>query len=429
MTGAKSTSRSPWFWIPTLYVAEGLPYALAMSVSVVLYKNLGVSNAAIAFYTGWLYLPWVIKPLWSPIVDILKTRRQWIWAMQFFLGALLAAIALTIPAPHFFQLTLAFFWLLAFSSATHDIAADGLYMLATTEHEQSFFNGIRSTFYRVATILAQGELVSLVGKMQQRTGNFVFAWSAAFAVVAGIYLCFAIYHFFILPKPAADAPGKTGSPGNFLDEFLKSFGTFFQKPKIILLLLFLLLYRLGEAQLVKMVQPFLLDPHAQGGLGLTDGQLGLVYGKSGIAALMLGGILGGFFVSRNGLKFWLWPMLLAIHLPDAVFIWLAYAQPENLFAIGAGVALEQFGYGFGFTAFMLYMIYIARGEHRTAHYAICTGFMALGMMLPGMWSGWLQEKIGYAHFFVWVILATIPSFLVAMKIPLDTEFGKRNRTN
>jgi MFS transporter, PAT family, beta-lactamase induction signal transducer AmpG len=427
MSGAKTNSRNPWAWIPTLYVAEGLPYALVMWVSVVLYKNLGVSNAAIAFYTGWLYLPWVIKPLWSPVVDILKTRRQWIWAMQFFLGAMFAAIALTIPAPHFFQITLAFFWLAALSSATHDIAADGFYMLATTEHDQSFFNGIRSTFYRVATILAQGELVGIVGKMQERAGNFTFVWSAAFGIVAGIYLCFAVYHFFILPKPEADAPKQVS--GKFFGEFLKTFGTFFQKPKILTLLLFLLFYRLGEAQLVKMVQPFLLDPRAAGGLGLTDGQLGLVYGKSGIIALMLGGILGGIVVARNGLKFWLWPMLLAIHLPDAVFIWLAFAQPQSLFAIGAGVAVEQFGYGFGFTAFMMYMIYISRGEHRTAHYAICTGFMALGMMLPGMWSGWLQEHIGYQHFFVWVILTTIPSFIVAMKIPLDAEFGKRTRAN
>jgi len=429
MAEAKNVSRNPWAWIPTLYVAEGLPYALVMSVSVVLYKNLGVSNAAIAFYTAWLYLPWVIKPLWSPVVDILKTRRQWIWAMQFILGTVLAAIALTIPAPHFFQLSLAFFWLLAFSSATHDIAVDGFYMLATTEHEQSFFSGIRNTAYRVATILAQGELVGLVGKIHNRGGDFASIWSTAFAIIAGIYLCFAFYHFSVLPKPEIDAPRKIGLRENFLAEFLGTFETFFEKPKIIALLLFLLFYRLGEAQLVKMVQPFLLDPRSQGGLGLTDGQLGLVYGKSGIAALMLGGIFGGFVVARQGLKFWLWPMLLAIHLPDAVFIWLATAQPQNLFAIGAGVAIEQFGYGFGFTAFMLYMIYIARGEHRTAHYAICTGFMALGMMLPGMWSGWLQEKIGYAHFFIWVILATIPSFIVAMKIPLDVEFGKRTRAN
>jgi PAT family beta-lactamase induction signal transducer AmpG len=426
MTGAKITLRSPWFWIPTLYMAEGLPNVLVASVSVVLYKNLHVSNAAIAFYTGWLYLPWVIKPLWSPVVDILKTRRQWIWAMQLLLGAGLAGVALTIPAPHFFQLTLAFFWLLSFSSATHDIAADGFYMLATTEREQSYFVGIRSAFYRVATILAQGQLVMLAGKIYARTGNYVSAWSMAFALVAGIFLCFSIYHWFVLPRPVTDRPKSTVASKNFLAEFIKTFGTFFQKPGIAVMLAFILLYRLGEAQLLKMAQPFLLDPRDQGGLGLANDQLGLIYGTVGVIVFILGALLGGFCVARHGLKFWLWPMLLAIHLPDAVFIWLAYAQPENLFAIGAGVAVEQFGYGFGFAAFMLYMIRIARGEHQTAHYAICTGFMALGVMLPGMWSGWLQERLGYPHFFVWVILATIPSFIVAMKIPLDAEFGKRS---
>jgi PAT family beta-lactamase induction signal transducer AmpG len=405
-------------------MAEGLPNVLVASVSVVLYKNLGVSNAAIAFYTGWLYLPWVIKPLWSPLVDILKTRRQWIWAMQLILGAGLAGVALTIPGPHFFQLTLAFFWLLSFSSATHDIAADGFYMLATTEREQSFFVGIRSMFYRVATIAAQGGLVILVGKIYQHTGNYSSAWSMAFALVAGIYLCFGVYHWFILPRPASDH-AKLAAPKDFFAEFFKTFGTFFNKPKIGAMLAFILLYRLGEAQLVKMFQPFLLDPRAAGGLGLTNIQLGHIYGYIGIPIFILGALLGGFSVARNGLKFWLWPMLLAIHLPDVVFIWLAYAQPENSFAIGAGVALEQFGYGFGFTAFMLYMIRIARGEHQTAHYAICTGFMALGVMVPGMWSGWLQEQLGYQHFFVWVILATIPSFLIATQIPLESEFGKR----
>src|ERR1035437_5787713 len=381
MSTAKDVSRNPWLWIPTLYLAEGLPNVLVASVSVVFYKNLGVSNAAIAFYTGWLYLPWVIKPLWSPVVDLLKTRRQWIWATQFLLGAGLAGGALTIPAPHFFQLTLAFFWLLSFSSVPHDIAADGFYMLATTEREQSFFVGIRSMFYRLASIGAQGGLVILTGKIFQRTGDYSFAWSIAFGLVAGIYLCFGFYHWFILPRPTADQSKGIASPENFCAEFFKTFGTFFQKPKIVALLLFLLLYRLGEAQLVKMVQPFLLDPRVTGGLGLTNDQLGLIYGTVGIVVFISGALLGGFVVSRHGLKFWLWPMLLAIHLPDAVFIWLAYAQPENLFAIGAGVAVEQFGYGFGFTAFMLYMIRIARGEHQTAHYAICTGFMALGMML------------------------------------------------
>jgi PAT family beta-lactamase induction signal transducer AmpG len=429
MADTKTSFRSPWTWIPTLYVAEGSPYALVTWVSVVLYKNLGVSNTAIAFYTGWLYLPWVIKALWSPAVDILKTRRQWIWGMQLILGVGLAGVALTIPATHFFQLTLVFFWLLAFSSATHDIAADGFYMLATTEHEQSFFIGFRSVFFNVGKISAQGGLVILAGELQKHIGNFTSAWTIVFACAAGIFLCLAVYHRCFLPRPAIDQSGSEDSIRRFFKDFYVTFGTFFRKPKIITLLLFLLLYRLGEAQLLKMSQLFLLDPRDVGGLALTTSQVGFIYNSVGLITFILGALLGGFVVARHGLKFWLWPMLLAIHLPDAVFIWFACAQPENLFAIGAGVAVEQFGYGFGFTAFMLYMICIARGEHQTAHYAICTGFMALGMMLPGMWSGWLQEHLGYPHFFVWVILATIPSFIVATQIPLDAEFGKRNRVN
>jgi len=279
----------------------------------------------------------------------------------------------------------------------------------------------------VAWIAAQGGLVILAGEIQERTGSFPFAWSIAFALVAGIFLCLGIYHRLVLPKPAVDRPQSLGSLKQFMVEFFKTFGTFFQKPKIVALLLFLLLYRFGEAQLLNVAKFFLLDPRDQGGLALSDDLFGRISGYVGVGALLAGGLLGGFVVARQGLKFWLWPMLLAIHLPDAVFIWLACAQPENLFAIGAGVAVEHFGYGFGFTAFMLYMIYVARGEHRTAHYAICTGLMALGMMIPGMWSGWLQAQIGYPHFFMWVILATIPSFIVAARIPLDAEFGKRSQ--
>ena len=302
-------------------------------------------------------------------------------------------------------------------------------MLATTEHEQSFFIGFRSLFYRVASIGAQGGMVILAGKIYQRTGDYSFAWSTVFVLVAGIVLGLGSYHFLVLPRPAVDRPQVTVSGKSLSAQFFKTFGTFFQKPQIAVMLSFILLYRLGEAQLVKMTPLFLLDSRAQGGLGLATDQVGLVYGTIGVMLFMLGALLGGFVVARRGLKFRLWPMLLAIHLPDAVFIWLAHAQPENLFVIGTGVAVEQFGYGFGFTAFMLYLIYIARGEHPTAHYAICTGFMALGLHLPAAWSGWLQEQLGYKLFFIWVILSTIPSFLVALKIPLDAEFGKRNRAN
>jgi len=416
-------TRNAWLWIPSLYFAEGLPYALVMSVSLVLYKNLGVPNATNTFFVGLLYLPWVVKPLWSPAVDILKTRRSWIWTMQLLVGAALAGVAFAIPAAHFFPVTLALFWLLAFASATHDVAADGFYLLALPEREQAWFNGVRSTFYRLAAILAKGQLVILAGLLAVSAGDFSAAWSVVFASVAGVVLLLAAYHRFILPQPAADRPGVAGQ--NFTGEFFKTFAAFFQKPGIGVALLFLLIYRFGEAQLMPMTQLFFLDPPEKGGLGLSNTQVGFIYNTVGVGALICGGLLGGFVISRHGLKFWLWPMLLAIHLPDAVFIWLAAARPENLCAVGAGIAIEQFGYGFGFASYMLYMIYVSRGKHPTAHYALCTGFMALGMMIPGLWSGWLSAHIGYKWFFIWVLLATIPSFLVMTRISVENDFGKR----
>jgi PAT family beta-lactamase induction signal transducer AmpG len=617
MTNQKPIHRNPWAWIPTLYLAQGLPFAVVNTMSVIMYKSLGVSNTDIAFYTAWLYLPWVIKPLWSPVVDILRTRRWWMWTMQLLLGAGFALVGLSIPLPVFFKATLVFFYLVAFSSATHDIAADGFYMLALNEKQQSFFVGIRSTFFRISMITGQGLLVILAGYIQThtglskvelrvaaqpdaalvealnsasfqpatpsegelrivvektaleispkirpnaevstllaaakawnitnnfirtrqqsrvaskenekpswwsrsvsaplgrllrekfgpetaarsnlagnvgvvslhlskppgeeivvtpafkkgdtsvslaegarlvfddsnwnkpalvviqldaklrtethavfefRSGNIPMSWAVTFGVLVGLFALFGVYHKFILPHPESDKPGDAHNIVAFVKEFFKTFGSFFSKDRIGALLLFLLLYRFGEAQLVKMVAPFLLDAREAGGLGLTTGQVGLVYGTIGIIALTVGGLLGGFVASKHGLKAWLWPMVCIIHLPDAMFIYLACAQPNNLLVISAAVALEQFGYGFGFTAYMLYMIYIARGDHKTAHYAICTGFMALGMMIPGMWSGWLQELVGYQHFFVWVILATVPSFLVVLLIPLDKEFGKK----
>jgi PAT family beta-lactamase induction signal transducer AmpG len=426
VTETAARTPNPWTWIPTLYLAEGLPYVMVMTVSVIMYKGFGISNTDIALYTSWLYLPWVVKPLWSPVVDLLGTRRTWIWATQLVTGGALAAVALVLPLPHFFQWTLAVFWLLAFNSATHDIAADGFYMLATTEREQAFFVGVRTMFYRIATVAGQGLLVMLAGELATRTGNPKLAWSVALAALAGLFALFGLWHLVVLPRPAVDRPGEARRIPEFVREFLATFASFFQKPQIGTLVLFLLLYRFAEAQLVKMVAPFLLDERAKGGLGLSTTEVGFVYGTVGIIALTLGGILGGWVIARHGLRTWLWPMLLAIHLPDAVFIYLAYAQPTNLLLIQACVAVEQFGYGFGLTAYLLYMIYIARGRHQTAHYAICTGFMAMGMMFPGMWSGWLEDHVGYRLFFIWVTLATLPSFLVALRVPLDADFGRKS---
>lgn len=426
MDTPNTSSRTPWAWIPTLYLAEGLPNALVMIVSVLMYKNLGLSNADIALYTSWLNLPWVIKPLWSPVVDIFRTRRAWIWVMQLVIGAGLAGVALTIPSSGFVQATLAFLFLVAFSSATHDIAADGFYMLGLAERQQSFFVGVRNTFYRLANISAQGGLVVLAGLVQRRTGNPIFAWQVAFGAAAGWMILFGAYHWLILPRPANDGSGRLDSAGRFVREFLATFVAFFRKPQILRTLAFLLFYRFAEAQLGKVAALFVLESRDQGGLGLATDQVGVIYGTVGVIALLSGGILGGMVASRQGLKFWLWPMALAINVPDAGYVFLAYVRPESLWVVGSCVAVEQFGYGFGFAAYMLYMLYVAQGEHRTAHYAICTGFMALGLMLPGMISGRLQEWLGYQHFFVWVMVATVPAFLVTALIPLDREFGKRS---
>ena len=416
---------NPWAWIPTLYLAEGLPNALVMVVSVVMYKNLGLSNTDIALYTSWLNLPWVIKPLWSPLVDLFRTRRAWIWTMQLLVGAGLAGVALTIPTPVSVQATLVFLFLVAFSSATHDIAADGFYMLGLSENRQTYFVGVRNTFYRMASISAQGGLVVLAGMIQRRTGNTILAWQVAFGAAAGLLICLGCYHWLVLPRPSGDQSGRLESPKRFVHEFVATFIAFFKKPQIVRTLAFLLFYRFAEAQLGKVAQLFVLESREKGGLGLATDEVGIIYGTVGVIALLLGGVLGGIAASRQGLKFWLWPMALAINLPDAVYVYLAQAQPHSLAVISACVAVEQFGYGFGFAAYMLYMIYAARGEHRTAHYAICTGFMALGLMLPGMVSGWLQEHLGYQHFFVWVLVATLPAFAVVRSIAVEPDFGRR----
>jgi MFS transporter, PAT family, beta-lactamase induction signal transducer AmpG len=602
-------TRSPWAWVPSLYFAEGIPYVIVMTLSVIMYKRLGVSNTDIALYTSWLYLPWVIKPLWSPFIDLLKTKRYWIVIMQLMIGAGLAGVAFTIPVPSFFQYTLAFFWLLAFSSATHDIAADGFYMMGLDQGQQAYYVGIRSTFYRFAMLAGQGLLVILAGSIETstgkepvyfhvhavvdkqttiqptqtatsnvegfsilekldiaaietlpnhadslkkavreqnivhgfyqeekklvkagsepglwskyissplaefvkknfgkenvqaseskignlgvswiklnkqpapdekiivnlsrhsgssdiniaegtrfefsdknwdkpayivfqldpkldrpaetvfigRSGNIALAWTFTFIIIAAMFVAFSIYHRFILPRPAEDQPSGQTSGSEILKAFFRVFGDFFRKKQIGLALGFLLVYRLAESQLVKLASPFLLDSTEVGGLGLTTGQLGFYYGTIGIIALTLGGIIGGILVSRNGLKYWIWWMVLAINVPDLIYVYFAMARPESEVLIALGIGIEQLGYGFGFTAFMMYTIYIAEGKNKTAHYAIATGFMALGMMLPGMFSGWLQELIGYESFFIWVMFCTIPGFIIVAFMKIEPDFGK-----
>lgn len=418
---------SPWYWVPSLYFAQGIPYVAVMIIAVLMYKQMGLSNTDVALYTSWLNLPWVIKPLWSPFIDLLKTKRWWIVTMQLVIGAGLAAVAFSIPTPFFIQATLAAFWLLAFSSATHDIAADGFYMLALDSHEQAFFVGIRSTFYRIATIAGQGVLVIFVGFLLNRTNDLSFTWSVAFFILTGIFLALFVYHFFILPVPDTDKSNRSVKASSIFNDFIGTFISFFKKKQALAGILFMLLYRFPEAQLAKLVIPFLVDPREAGGLGLTTVEIGFAYGTVGTIGLMLGGILGGIVAATGGLKKWLWPMALAITLPDAVFIYLSMALPESLLMVNVCVFIEQFGYGFGFAAYMLFLIYYSDGEYKTAHYAICTAFMAMGLMLPGMISGWLQEHLGYVNFFWWVMGCCIVTLLVTSFLKIDPEFGKKSK--
>jgi PAT family beta-lactamase induction signal transducer AmpG len=416
---------SPWAWVPTLYFAEGLPYVAVMTISLIMYKRLGLSNADITLYTSWLYLPWVIKPLWSPFIDIIRTKRWWIVTMQILIGAALAGVAFTIPGPYWLQGSLAFFWLMAFSSATHDIAADGFYMLGLDQHKQAYFVGIRSTFYRIATIFGQGLLVMLAGNLEVVTRNIKYSWSLMFYGMAGLFIGFWIWHQYILPRPSEDRGIEKMKSQEIIQEFWVTLTTFFQKPQVWAGICFMLFYRMPEGLLAKVSALFLIDAQHNGGLGLSPAEYGLVQGTVGVIGLTLGGILGGIVASRDGLKRWLWPMVMAITLPDLVYVYLSYALPQSLIIVNVCVFIEQFGYGFGFSAYMLYLIYYSQGEHKTAHYALCTALMALSMMIPGLFAGALQEAVGYPAFFIIVVITCAVTYVVTSLLKIDPEFGKK----
>lgn len=424
---------NPWLWIPTLYFAEGIPYFLVNNISVVMFKNMGMPNGMLSLYTSMLYLPWVIKPLWSPFVDIIKSKRWWIITMQILMSAAMMMLPFLLPEgdgasfkdmPMFYA-TLTAFWVTAFASATHDIAADGFYMHALVEHKQAEFVGIRSTFYRFSSIFGQGVLVALAGWLETRTSDVHFAWKFTLILSAAIFAAVTLWHTWSLPRPQSDKMSQNRTAGEILKEFARTFVTFFKKKYVGIAMLFMLLYRLPEAFLVKMMNPFLLDSIDTGGLGLSTEAVGIVYGTVGVAALTAGGILGGIAASRWGLKRSLWPMALSLTLPCLSFVFLAAFQPQNIWLISTCVALDQFGYGFGFTAYMLYLIYFSEGEFKTAHYSLCTAFMALSMMLPGLVAGYLQEAVGYTTFFIFVMACCLVTMTVTAMLKVEPEYGKK----
>lgn len=436
----------PWYWIPVLNFASGLPYAIIISVSVIMYKSLGISNEDIGIYTSLLYLPWVIKPLWSPFIDLYSTKRKWFLAMQLLISIAFLVVGLTIPMSNFFVLSLAVFWVAAFASASNDVASDGFYMLALAKEQQSFFLGIRSTFYRLSLLTGNGLIVIIAGFLEQKYGDKTKAWSYTMVIVGFIMAIITIYNYFSTPKiETIITENKSESTPKV--SFGAVFSTFFQKKQIGLVLAFILLFRLGESQLLKMLTPFLIDEKSVGGMGLTTQDVGIAYGTFGVIALVIGGLLGGIAISKNGLGKWMLPMILTMHLPIIGFILLSHFHPETIInlnfwfidfklnpilidfnfnpSIYAAVIIEQFGYGFGFAAFMMFLIYVAEGESKTSHYSIATGFMALGMMLPGMLSGYIQEYLGYASFFIWVLCATIPGLILSRFLVFPSDFGKK----
>lgn len=408
-----------WWWVPSLYFTQGLPYVLVVTVSVIMYKQLGIGNAEIGLYTSWLYLPWVLKPLWSPFVDLKGTKRRWLLWMQLLIALALFGVGLSVPTSGFLVTTLAFFWMAAFASATNDIASDGYYMIALSEKKQSFFVGLRSTFYRLAMITGQGLVVILAGRLEQEFGDPARAWSLTMILTAGLMLLLTLSN--LLATPVYEDTREKVQTGSFLGILME----FFRKPGIGWALAFILTYRLGESQLVKMAAPFLLDNRDAGGLGYSTEAVGTIYGTLGIIFLSAGGILGGILISRDGLKKWMLPMLLSLNLPNILYALLAWKQEDSLWAVGGTVMLEQFGYGFGFAAFLVYLLYISRGTYKTAHYALATGFMALGMMLPGMVSGFMQEWLGYPGFFGWVVAAALPALLLLKFIKYPADFGRK----
>ena len=413
-----------WLWIPSLYFASGLPYHAITSISDIMYKDMGISNTSIALYTSILLIPWTIKPLWSPFVEMMSTRRKWTLYSQLLLALCFAAVALAVPSGNFLLLTLAAFMVGAFVSSTHDIALDGFYIIALPEDKQAFFSGIRNTFYRIATVFSSGILVMLANKLGHHLGSDTLAWSATFATTALIMAALFIYHRKAMPEPDKDIarnPKTKEIFGNFRD-IIK---TYFQKPGIWSAVTFLLLFRFPEAQLGKIGKLFLMDSAAAGGLALDKGDIGFLNGVIGVAGLIIGGIAGGICISRKGLKYWLWPMVVAISLPDIVYVYMSMVLPEDLTIVGSCIFIEQLGYGFGFTAYTLYMIYFAQGKYPTAHFANSTAFMSLGMMLPGMISGKIQEWLGYENFFIWVMLCTAITFIVSAIIKIDPNFGRK----
>lgn len=416
----------PYAWVPSLYMGEALPFSAVMLLSLVMFKEMGMTDSQITLYTGWLGTPWVIKPVWSPIVDNLKTKRWWIVSMQFLMGVALAMVALTLPTAFWLKASLAVLMVIAFASATHDISADGFYIIALSDKDQELYVGVRNTFYRVGLVIGQGGLVLLVGYMQEGTFGawlqpMLSSWMAVFIIMAVLMVVLGVYHACVLPKVERSVHERFDI-GEQVREFVKTLRVFVGKPHIVSALCFILLFRLPEGLLTKIVPLFLMRGADEGGLAMSDTDFGLIYGTLGVIGLLAGGLVGGWAVSRWGLKRCLWPLVMCITLPDVVYVYLSYCPTDNMWLVGSCVCVEQIGYGLGFAAYTLYLVTFSRGERSTAVFSICTAGQYLGgVMLPGMVSGLISENIGYQKFFLLIMLFCLVTFAVTAIVKIDED--------
>ena len=416
----RSRLASPWLWVPSLYFAESIPNAVVSDTATFMYNDFGLTTKELGVVTGSMYLAWVLKPFWSPLVDLVRTKRWWIVVTELMLAVSFLGLALAINSPDWLFWTKVCLWTMAFASATQDISADGFYMLGLNESQQAGFTGVRSTAYRLAMLCAKGFMVWAAGNLTHKLGVH-HGWSAVICIPGIAFVLIAIYHFVVLPRPASDRAVQVARK-DFVSGYLSSFSTFFAKPRIGHAIAFMLLFRFAEVQVLAMVSPFLTGKRETGALGLTTEQVGIAYGTVGVIGIICGGIIGGALVARYGLRAWFWRLIVLMHVPNLVFLILAVTQIQNLAVVSGCLFLEQFGYGFGFTVYMLYLMYFAKGEQQTSHYAIATGFMALSLMLPKMISGYVQTALGFQGFFAYVAVCTLPSFYVAWLVWKDDNF-------
>lgn len=424
----QAPKRSPIAWVPTAYFAMGMPFVIVNMVAVLMYKDLGIDETTITFWTGLILLPWSLKPFWSPVMELYKTKKFYVVLTQMLSGVCFGLIALGLHLPSFFAITVALFAVVAFSGATHDIALDGLYMHELDKDTQARYIGWQGAFYNLAKLFATGGLVYLAGKfieyfektkgLEKHVANQQ-GWTYIMAIFAIILIALSVYHFFILPKGGGKENAEKKTFADTMSELLEVLIDFFKKKHIVYYIFFIVLYRFAEGFVVKMVPLFLKEEVAKGGLGLSNETIGLLYGTCGSLAFLIGSILAGYYISHFGLKKTLFSLCCIFNIPFVVYTLLAIYQPSDLVLIGGGIALEYFGYGFGFVGLTLFMMQqIAPGKYQMSHYAFASAIMNFGVMLPGMLSGKVWELLGgYQPFFIFVLFATIPAFLVTFFVP------------